>query len=241
MSCRLCRENKPLIKAHIIPRAIYEEVKESRDSHLVVVPTKDGANVEKSRIGFYDKTILCSDCDGRLSRFDEYGKIFIFDLEHVGTPVMSSDGRLLALQILKFDYQKLKLFFLSILWRAAVSKLESFSRVNLGPFEQSLRNYIQNEDPGAPDDFPVFLTRFTGIDLRFTMMDPVYVRMDGGIRHWILYLVACNAYIKVDRRPAITQRLALSPDQPLYVVLRDFSLSKEAEVFDAVLRRIQKM
>lgn len=242
MTCRLCNENKRLIDAHIIPRAIYERVKDSRDSHLLVVQNKNGAFPKKSRIGFYDNSILCSACDGHIGKYDDYGTRFLSELERHGTEVKAPDGRVVALKVMDFDYARLKLFFLSILWRASVSNLDHFSRVRLGRYEAILHQLIQSGDPGAPDDFPVFLTRFKGIDLRLTMMDPIYVRMDGGVRHWIFYLVECNAYIKVDRRTASTsfQRLAVTPNQPLYVALRDFASSKEAGVFDAVVRRIQK-
>lgn len=243
MICKLCNKNRKLIKAHIIPRAIYELVKEGRDSHLVVVQNKDETFPKKSRIGFYDNSILCSDCDGRLGKYDDYGVRVLFGLEHQGTEVKAPDGRVVALKVLDFDYTRMKLFFLSTLWRASVSNHEHFSRVKLGSYEARLRQLIHGGDPGAPDEFPVFLTRFTGIDPRLTMMDPVYVRMDSGVRHWILYLVECNAYIKVDQRAASTsfQRLALTPNQPIYVALQDFASSKEAGVFDAVVKRIQKM
>lgn len=243
MKCRLCNVDKPLIDAHIIPRSIYEEAKDGRDTHLIVVQNKPGTYPKKLPIGFYDNSILCSECDGRLGRFDEYGKKFIFGLEHNSEPVKSPDGKLVALKATNFDYTKLRLFFLSVLWRASVSRLESFSRVSLGKYESDVHKLIHRQDPGDPSMFPVFLTRFTGVNLRLTMMDPVWIRLGGDIRHYILYLIACNAYIKVDRRPARRsfQNLALNPDRPLYVVLRDYAASKEAAVFDAVVKIIQKM
>ena len=241
MKCRLCNEEKPLVDAHIIPRSIYEEVKDSRDSHLVVVQNKDGTYPKKSRIGFYDSTILCSDCDGRLGKYDEYGKQLIFSLNTTSEPVRTKDGRLVALKVSDYDYPRLKLFFLSILWRASISQLEQFARVRLGPYESLLRDLIRANDPGTYSDFPVLISRFTDFDLRLTMMDPVFVRMDGGIRHWLLYLVACNPYIKVDRRMASPgmMNIVLAPDRPMYVVLRNFKSSKESGVFDAIAKRIR--
>jgi hypothetical protein len=57
------------------------------------------------------------------------------------------------IQVLGLDYAKLKLFELSILWRAGVSTLPFFSRVDLGVHEEVLRLQLYNPDPGPPDRF----------------------------------------------------------------------------------------
>ncbi|MBY0271320.1 MAG: hypothetical protein K2X06_15750 [Burkholderiales bacterium] len=57
------------------------------------------------------------------------------------------------IHLVGLDYTKLKLFQLSILWRAGVSKLPPFSQVNLGPHEEKLRVMLQNGDPGRAEDY----------------------------------------------------------------------------------------
>ena len=40
-----------------------------------------------------------------------------------------------------YDYHKLRKFFISILWRASVSKLEEWSNINLGGYEKKGSNH----------------------------------------------------------------------------------------------------
>jgi hypothetical protein len=48
----------------------------------------------------------------------------------------------------KLNYRLFKLFHLSILWRASVSMLADFTKVDLGPHEETLRRMILDDDPG---------------------------------------------------------------------------------------------
>jgi hypothetical protein len=48
------------------------------------------------------------------------------------------------------DYERFKLFQLSILWRAGVSKHVFFSKVKLGAHEKRLRQMLLADDPGEP-------------------------------------------------------------------------------------------
>ena len=51
------------------------------------------------------------------------------------------------------DYKLMKLFQLSILWRATISSLETFSKVNLGPHQEKLRKMILDSNPGKYTDY----------------------------------------------------------------------------------------
>src|SRR5207244_6878533 len=60
----------------------------------------------------------------------------------------------------RFDYARLKLFVLSVLWRAAVSEIRFCSRVKLGPRLAPVRQMLEDSDPGSPSEFAVFFTRW---------------------------------------------------------------------------------
>lgn len=58
------------------------------------------------------------------------------------------------LQARGLDYTRLKLFELSILWRAGVSSLPFFAKVQLGVVHQEqLRRQLVNADPGDQDRY----------------------------------------------------------------------------------------
>jgi hypothetical protein len=61
------------------------------------------------------------------------------------------------IQVHGLEYDKLKLFELSILWRAGVSSLPFFSKVDLGVHKEALRLQLLNSDPGHPDRYGAIL------------------------------------------------------------------------------------
>jgi hypothetical protein len=70
---------------------------------------------------------------------------------------LSFDIRGQVIFVTGFDYSKFKLFALSVLWRAGISKSDFFSSVRLGPHEEKLRKMIANSDPGEPYQYPFLM------------------------------------------------------------------------------------
>jgi hypothetical protein len=56
----------------------------------------------------------------------------------------------------KLDHGSFKLFHLSVLFRAGVSTLPTFSEVSLGPHQERLRQMLLNRDPGEHWQYPIF-------------------------------------------------------------------------------------
>jgi hypothetical protein len=124
------------------------------------------------------------------------------------------------------EYAKLKLFFLSLLWRAAVSKLFFFKKIMLEPLQEELRGMILKCDPGDTETFAVVLAKFED-PLGTVMMDSHRDRFDK-INYCRFYLAGYVAYIKTDKKPSaeFLKELVISPNGPLIVILRDLKKSK---------------
>jgi hypothetical protein len=73
VKCKRCSEERKLVKAHIVPRSFYMDLR-ARDEYLNVVPANPTERIAISRIGDYDQNILCHECDQFLGVFDDYGK-----------------------------------------------------------------------------------------------------------------------------------------------------------------------
>lgn len=73
---------------------------------------------------------------------------------------MVSNGEKLAYNFGLCDYEKLKLFFLSVLWRAGVSKQQLFNKVQLGPYEEKLKQVVLSKEVGGVENFSVALSKF---------------------------------------------------------------------------------
>ena len=74
--CQLCREEKKLIKAHMIPEFMYQDsYEDGKMLEFLGIDLKDAdeGKVKYRRKGIYDNSILCKDCDnGILNVFDNY-------------------------------------------------------------------------------------------------------------------------------------------------------------------------
>ena len=235
MKCCFCKKEKVLCKAHLIPesffRFMYPSGKVEGDSIIMV--SGDKSFVSKKRIGFYDNTILCSECDGIIGKkYDEYGKKIFLDTEpQLIKSIEIGD----VFEFKKIISAQLKLFIISMLWRFSISNLPEFSPYKLPEkFVNQLYNRVLNSDPGDINDFSIVISRFSYTDnienLKKYLQLPVPARING-INYLNIYLP--NGYkilIKIDSRPQTQELLPLTIDvnKPVYVIVwEQFEKTKE--------------
>jgi hypothetical protein len=137
---------------------MYKELYDE-EHKLYRVDFSDPSKYERPPTGEYDQDILCLDCDSKIigNRYDDYAAKVFEQENFVQISQGKNVGELLTTDISKIDYTKFKLFLLSILWRASISKRKLFSAVNLGPYEEIIRDMLYNQDPGEPNDFPCYI------------------------------------------------------------------------------------
>lgn len=142
--CRFCGQEKKLIKAHIIPKCFYLGLKEN-DKYLGINSKTCKYVIQQQ--GGYDSNILCGDCDNHiLGEFDKEGyRILLGDFSKYKYIQRYQQYRIYQLDNTDFDYDKFNKFFISILWRASISKLQEWSHVNLGGYERKAFEIIKGE------------------------------------------------------------------------------------------------
>ncbi len=156
MTCRLCnRSDLEMAKSHIIPRALVHDLRADK-KHLLVVDTATGDN-SHTQSGDWDDDILCRACEASFSPWDSYAVDFF---RSEPTNIFGSNSIAQWFEVNNHDYSKLKLFFISLIWRASVTTRPFFSAVSLGPYEAIAANHIQTSNPGSQDDFPVTINKF---------------------------------------------------------------------------------
>ena len=72
-TCKLCKQVKKLVKAHIIPRSFFLGKARGDSKHWLEARQHDIKAVKFLQNGGWDKTILCEDCDNSFSPWDDYG------------------------------------------------------------------------------------------------------------------------------------------------------------------------
>jgi hypothetical protein len=172
--CRLCRAGGKLCKSHVIPEFVYS-ILYDKDHRFIEVPDVDKGIVRRGQKGYWER-LLCVHCEARCNRFEKHARRLFFDPL---PPYLEGSRRIREHP--RLDYAKLKLFFLSVLWRASVSGLPVFRHVNLGAHDEKLREMLLGEDPGGPLDYSVLLfnLHFNGEPLRDYMVNPTPARHDG--------------------------------------------------------------
>ncbi len=146
MKCALCHHDREIRRSHIIPEFLYESMYDDKHRFHVLSVIEDQKDwMEQKGLREF---LLCDDCETKLSRFEDYGRRVLkggaeFNFQLEGNAVIVEG----------LDYRRFKLFQLSILWRAGVSTLDLFQHVQLGPFEETLRTMIFDEQPGKQEDF----------------------------------------------------------------------------------------
>lgn len=150
--CRYCGEEKTLIKAHILPKKFYKDY--PTEKFLSVNVTDFSKKFMQS--GCLDKQILCKDCDGILGTYDkEAYRILQNDLNAHKCEDKS------AYIYLKndYDYKKLRFFFISLLWRASITKKQEYSMVQLGEYENIALSIMKEETADRCDLFKTVVFR----------------------------------------------------------------------------------
>ncbi len=142
--CKFCGEEKELIKAHIIPKGWYIGLKD-KDRYLSVITGTGKYTISQN--GGYDSNILCRECDNHmLGEFDKEGyRVLRDNFSKYNYLVTFPECKLYQLDEVNFDYYKLRKFFISILWRASVSKREEWQGINLGPYEKKAFGILKNQ------------------------------------------------------------------------------------------------
>src|SRR5690554_5125250 len=169
--CKLCGEKNKLIKAHIIPKFMYKKMKDVNRSFYEVkydlVTKKE--KCKKVQIEDYDEYILCDNCDNKIlgGIYESYAKKAMYggNLPEEISPKCKNyqnldDGFEYSV-CSDFDCQKLKKFYLSILWRASITNRPFFNQVNLGEkHEERIRRILYNNENITQYEYPIVITSF---------------------------------------------------------------------------------
>lgn len=137
--------------------------------------------------------LLCKECEALLN--DRFEKPFQQNWKAASRQLETVSQ--LGHCDIKVPYTEFKLFQLSILFRASVSTLPSFSSTLLGPHESRIRTMLLTSDPGRQSEYPIIgfvvgdkqgnvVDRFVGVpmDARYGL-HRIYGQVFGGVAWYI--------------------------------------------------------
>lgn len=148
--CKLCQESRPLCKSHIAPELLYRPLRNEKEQFFVL-----GRTTKTVQTGHFER-MLCSKCERVLSRYESIFKRDWMDSipQHCKHP-HPAPRDLVAVPL--SDFSSFKLFHLSVLWRAAVSKDFKIDQdISLGPCERQIATMLLEGSAGKPGEFMFF-------------------------------------------------------------------------------------
>lgn len=110
------------------------------------------STVQDEKTKYYQKGVreylLCDKCEQQISKYERFVSQTYYYKE--AKDIQQNDKVFVANNV---HYSLMKLFQLSILWRASISSLEIFGDVNLGPHEEKIRQMLLSEIPGKDYEY----------------------------------------------------------------------------------------
>lgn len=221
MICRLCLQEKELVKAHVIPEAFFVAINTDRSNPSKLITNADKKFPKKSPIGVYDKKILCSECESIFGMYDDYA-ISVFRDKKVAFKDLTINGKLEG-YLVESDYKKLKFFFISMLWRAGVSTHDFYAKVNLGPHQEALRVLVKERTETPPAKYSVLLAQFSDDPEIVPMLGPWRNKVEGGW-HYNFVFYGYQATIRVASHPLSSEvkGFILSPEKEVPIIFREY-------------------
>ena len=118
--CRLCGEEKPLIKAHIVPAPFWPNATSGMPKLLT---NTEGIFPRRAPIGVYDEEILCRTCDQTLGILDQKAAENLLQAKPV--PLFGS-ARDIGYHYPNYQSDDLLSFVASVAWRVIPPQANGF-------------------------------------------------------------------------------------------------------------------
>jgi len=123
--CRLCQQIKPLCKSHALPDSLFKLIFRNSEGKAIVA-VDDASTPLHYSSDSWGVPLLCLQCEKDLNeRYDSYG-IAVFRGQ-IGKSSRTESG----VSFQGIDRRRLKMLFLSILWRISISPHDSYFNIDL--------------------------------------------------------------------------------------------------------------
>lgn len=224
--CRLCGEQRELVKAHIIPQSFWP----TDEGTPKVLSNTAGVYPARAPLGVYDPNILCEKCDSTiLGPLDQHAAEAL--LRGAAEPL--NDAPPIPKRYPDAEPRKIELFVASVAWRASVSNCRFFHRIRLGRYEEVIRQMIL----GAPIEQGSVEVAIAEFEHHGGTLDPHQARFDG-VRFSLIYAERFIFYVKTDRRrcPSFLTECIVRPGRPVVTIPRSWKASKERQLLTNIAR-----
>jgi hypothetical protein len=182
--CRRCFERVTLCRSHIIPEGAFRPVYDEKRAALNLDSEGSAGRVVQQGVWEY---MFCRDCE---DFFESLETPFQRFWKHPNTFPARLDKP--AIRVPGVDYENIKRFLLSVLWRAHVSKRSEYAGVDLGPHAHRIDQLLRSADAIPADRYPIFGYALKSIDTGGAdfkvLVTPARCRIDGHQGYMVAFL-----------------------------------------------------
>jgi len=175
--CKLTGQAGRFVKSHIIPQALTRA-----SSNVPLVQAGEGRPPVKRWSSWYDAALVTRPGENILADHDSWGVRELRRLRLIwsswnGRPALDApivpeheDRPYRGYRVIDTDAPRLRRFLLSLLWRAAETRLPDFAHIVLEEAErEALRQAVLQVTPAPPGLFPITLIQLSTMGLRHNM------------------------------------------------------------------------
>lgn len=223
-SCKLCGKPGALVKcSHVIPKWMYAY------GPMRLLTSHTSEFEQRSPTGVYGQ-FVCADCEDKFQKWDDYAARVLRGNSTLDT-IESPSGLIRVHNFGHYDYIELKLFYLSVLWRAYACEHRFFDQLGLGNYAETLANCLLTKDKSLIDSIDVWPTYSRHL-FALGVLEPRLVSLND-MSYWQLYMPHYQALIKIDEKPSPEhlKHMMLTEGKPLYMVEKNFDEFGETEHF----------
>lgn len=154
--CPLClADGVRLLLSHIVPKFLWKDSGVTGSGRRFSLWSESHPDLSRRNVqdGFKEH-LLCLQCEDRFGKLETYAKPMLFG------PTSPIVVRASANHVWTgLDYEKMKLFHMSILWRMAMSTDPFYGHVKMAADEsETLRRMLLGGDPGEPWNYGCLVT-----------------------------------------------------------------------------------
>lgn len=129
--CRQCGENA-LIKAHLFPQAAIRGFRQRGPDKKTMAVFHDRAIPANKPNGLFDPNILCKTCDNKIGEADKW---FLENFQKFHDT--AKNRRSYSVFDVPIDPIMAIRFSVSVIYRTALSRIDQFSQISLGPYSKT--------------------------------------------------------------------------------------------------------
>jgi hypothetical protein len=238
-TCRLCLAKADLCESHIVPEFCYDyEQTGSKRQALLLHSLDDGVFRRRVIQKGHREYLLCKECEQRICQQEHVFADIWKNSTELSGPLKPSQ----LVVVHSENYHRVKLFILSVFWRASLSKALG-KAMQLGPYGERLRKILLEDEQVPQNQYPVLGKLILGPDgypVRGLVTNPDRIKLGQATAYRMAFALCEWIMIMSDHwvpKPFDEMHKTLAPNGDIYLVTQSYRDVPSVRVLAKAIRK----